>query len=100
MREITTTISKRGQITLPVEVQRLLGVGPRDRVAFTIEQDQVRLVPARYSFESVLGSVPPLASGDDFEQQIKDAKDERAKNLSQKAARQKRSVQRQRSAAF
>ena len=81
MREITAAISSKGQITLPVEVQRLLGVGPRDRLVFTIEAGQVRLAPAHYTLESVLGSVPPLTEDDDFELLIAEAKEERAARL-------------------
>ena len=81
MREIATRISKKGQITLPVEVQRVLGVGARDRIAFAIEGDQVRLIAARYTLDSVLGSVPPVNTTDDFEQQISDVKHERADRL-------------------
>jgi antitoxin PrlF len=81
MREITATISKRGQITIPVEVQRLLGVGPRQRVTFAIDDGKVRLIPAHYSLESVLGSVPPLSEHDDIEHLIREAKEERAERL-------------------
>jgi AbrB family looped-hinge helix DNA binding protein len=81
MREIPATISSKGQITLPVEVQRLLGVKPRDRVAFAIEDDQVRLVPAHYTLDSVLASVPALADDDELEQHITAAREERAEQL-------------------
>src|SRR6266480_4178112 len=41
---IQTRISERGEIVLPPEVLQLLGVGPRDRVEITIEDDGVRIV--------------------------------------------------------
>lgn len=81
MREITTTITQRGQVTLPAEVQRLLGVKPRDRVSFAIEEDQVRLVPARYTLESVAGSVEPPTATEDLDSMIQEAKEERAEGL-------------------
>lgn len=81
MREIAATISSKGQITLPVAVRRLLRVGPRDRVVFSIEDDQVRLIPAAYTLESALGSVPPIATDDDLEGQIEDAREERVQRL-------------------
>lgn len=43
MREVVSTITSKGQVTIPVEVRRLLGVRPRDKIAFVIEDDQVRL---------------------------------------------------------
>lgn len=81
MKEIPATLSRKGQITVPVEVQRLLGVKPRDRVAFAIEGAQVRLVPAHYTLESVLASVPALGDADDLEERVKTAKEERAEQL-------------------
>jgi AbrB family looped-hinge helix DNA binding protein len=78
VKEIVTTITQAGQITLPVEVQRLLGVKPRDRVAFAIEDREVRLIPAQYTLESVGASVEPATATEDFEQIVSDAKDERA----------------------
>ena len=76
MKEITTTITQRGQVTIPVEVQRLLGVGPRDRVSFAIDEDQVKLVPARYTLESVAGWVNPATRTEDFERISREAKEE------------------------
>jgi antitoxin PrlF len=81
MKEITTTITQRGQVTLPAEVQRLLGVKPRDRVSFAIEEDQVRLIPARYTLESVAGSVEPATATEDLDRLIEEAKQERAERL-------------------
>ena len=37
MREITATTTKRNQVTIPAEVRHLLGLKPRDKVTFTIE---------------------------------------------------------------
>jgi antitoxin PrlF len=44
MRELTSTVTTKGQVTIPVEIRRLLKVAARDRVAFIVERDQVRLV--------------------------------------------------------
>jgi antitoxin PrlF len=43
----TARITSKGQVTIPSEVRRLLGVRPRDNVDFLVEKDQVRLVPAK-----------------------------------------------------
>ncbi|MBI4494408.1 MAG: AbrB/MazE/SpoVT family DNA-binding domain-containing protein [Chloroflexi bacterium] len=77
-REIVATITKRGQVTIPAEVQRLLGVRPRDKVAFAIAQGQVRLVPARFTLESVAGSVEPATRTEDLEAFISEAKEAHA----------------------
>jgi antitoxin PrlF len=50
VREIPSTISKKGQVTIPVEVRRHLGVKTPDRVTFVIDEEggTVRLVASRY----------------------------------------------------
>ncbi len=48
MREITATTTQRNQVTIPAEVRRLLGLKPRDKVAFTIgDGGEVHLEPIR-----------------------------------------------------
>ena len=78
MREITTTITKRGQVTIPAEVRRVLGVKHRDKVAFTVEDGEVRLAPASFTLESAYGSVKPSKKPEDFEEISRAAKDEKA----------------------
>ena len=79
MKEITAATTQRNQVTIPAEVRRLLGLKPRDKVAFTIEDDGVvRIAPASFSLESAYGSVKPAAGPDDLEQVSRDAKDEKA----------------------
>ncbi len=41
--EYTGTLTQKGQVTIPVEVRRLLGIGPKDKVAFVVEDGRVRL---------------------------------------------------------
>ena len=76
MKEIVTTITQRGQVTIPVEVQRLLGVKPRDKISFAIDGNQVRLLRARYTLESVAGSVKPATRTEDFERVSQEAKED------------------------
>lgn len=83
MKEIITTMTQRGQVTVPVEVRRLLGLQPRDKVAFAIDDGEVRLGPARFTLESAYRSVPALARPVSDEEMARIAKEERA----QRAAR-------------
>jgi AbrB family looped-hinge helix DNA binding protein len=46
-KELLSTVTRKGQVTIPVEVRRALGVQPRDQVAFVMEDDQVRLAPRK-----------------------------------------------------
>lgn len=68
-------------MTIPVEVRRLLGLKPRDKVAFTIEDGgTVRLAAASFSLESAYGSVRPSASPEDFDEISRLAKDTKAED--------------------
>jgi antitoxin PrlF len=79
MREFVTTITQRGQVTIPAEVRRLLGAKPRDKIDFRVEGDIVRLVPVEFTLEQVFGSVTPLQRPEDFDELSRRAKDEKAK---------------------
>ena len=78
-RELLATLTSRGQITVPTEVQRCLGLKPHDRVAFTIDTDadEVRLRPARFTLEAVFGSVTPATETEAFKAIAHDAWDEK-----------------------
>jgi antitoxin PrlF len=78
MKEIITTMTKRGQVTVPAEVRRLLGLKPRDKVAFEIVDDEVRISPASFTLESAFGSVRPAARAKDFKSISRAARDEKA----------------------
>ena len=80
MREIIATVTSKGQVTVPAEVRRHLGIEPGGTVAFVIDGDEVRVRPPRFTLETVLGSIAPLSGTTtaDFERQIEAAMDEAA----------------------
>lgn len=78
MRSATSTITTKGQITIPADIRRHLGVDVNDRITFVIDGDAVRLQPARYSVATAYGSVEPLMRPEDFEDRIDQVKEERA----------------------
>ena len=74
MRSIDATITSQGQVTIPAEVRRILGVSKRDKVTFVIDDDGVRLVPTRFTFESAFGSIPAIPGmSADFDEEIEEA---------------------------
>lgn len=75
MTEFVSTISSKGQVTIPADVRRRLGVHAADKVAFvTTDQGTVELRPVRFTLESVLGSVPALPNETtDLDQEIDEA---------------------------
>ena len=59
----SSTISSKGQVTVPLEVRRRLGLKEGDRIEFVIENDRTVLRPAqleRNSFEKYVGILPTL----------------------------------------
>ena len=82
MRELIATTTQRNQVTIPVEVRRLLGLKPGDKVAFTIEDGgAVRLAAAAsFSLESAYGSVKPSASPEDFDEVSRGTKGAKAED--------------------
>ncbi|MEM9481241.1 MAG: AbrB/MazE/SpoVT family DNA-binding domain-containing protein [Verrucomicrobiota bacterium] len=55
----TSTISSKGQTTIPVEVQRKLGVRPGDKLQYFFEEDgTVSLLPKTASISDLRGILP------------------------------------------
>ena len=46
MPHLLSHLTRKGQVTIPAEIRRLLGIGPHDAVAFVVEDNQVRITPA------------------------------------------------------
>ena len=60
MKEIVRGISAKGQVTLPVEVRRALGVGPKDKVAFRIDEGEIKVHAAQSAVDATYQAVPAL----------------------------------------
>lgn len=61
-KETVSTISSKGQVTLPVKVRKHLGVEPNDKIAFVIESTgDVKVTHVKYpdvqSLRGVAGSL-------------------------------------------
>lgn len=49
MKEIVSTVTSKGQVTIPVEVREYLGIKTNDKIAFVIDEEGVvRLRVPRY----------------------------------------------------
>jgi antitoxin PrlF len=84
MREMVSTVSSKGQITIPVDVRRHLGVASTDKVAFVfLDGGRVELRPARFSVTDLRGIIPALPGREtvDFEDQIDEALEEGADRI-------------------
>ena len=61
MRETLSSVSPKGQITLPAEIRKALGIKPKDRVAIWLEDGQVHIRPVPKLMD-YFQTVPALAS--------------------------------------
>lgn len=77
VREYVATVTSKGQLTLPIEVRRRLGVKPGDLVMFVLDQDDGRAEVRRVkeTVRSVFGSIPtpPGLETGDFDDLIEEA---------------------------
>lgn len=81
MKQIIASITQRGQVTIPAEVRRLLGITPGGKVVFAIEGSQVRLIAPKFTIETAYGSVTPLNRPENFKRQVREAMEEHAKKV-------------------
>ena len=84
MNESVSTMTRKGQVTIPAKIREYLGIGPASKVAFVVNgEGDVLVRPARYTLESVFGSVPALSGREtvDAEDQIQDAMEEEAERI-------------------
>ncbi len=60
MRELLSSVSPKGQVTIPSEIRRLLKIKPKDKVSFRVEGDEVRIMASRSKVDAIYRSVPAL----------------------------------------
>jgi antitoxin PrlF len=88
MREFTASVTERGQVTIPAEVRKLLGLMKRDKVSFVVEDGTVTVRRPRFTIEtafmSIPGRNPPI---EDIDQAIREAKEEKARETIEKMRR-------------
>lgn len=67
LKEYTRTVARKGQVTIPVEIRRLLEVDPGDQVVFRIsDRGAVELAPITTTLEDTFGAVQPVNHPEDF----------------------------------
>lgn len=75
----SSTISSKGQVTVPIEVRRRLGLKEGDRVEFVFEEGRTILRPAHPEenpFRAYLGALPAFSSLEEINTWIRDLRDD------------------------
>ncbi len=67
---LTFPITQKGQVTMPAEIRRLLGVGPKDRIEYFVEDGRVEVRAARSRIDQLGSSIRevPGREGTDYEE--------------------------------
>ena len=60
MREMLSSVSPKGQVTLPAEIRRTLGIKPRDKVVIRLEKGKVEITPASSPLDESYQAIPAL----------------------------------------
>jgi antitoxin PrlF len=54
-----TSLTSKGQVTIPKAIRDELGLRPFDKIRFTIEDGEVKLKKAYPSLREIAGTIPP-----------------------------------------
>jgi len=64
MREIRASVTSKGQVTIPIEIRRVLGVSEGETVAFVVEDGKVHITRRGSVVEETAGALrtnqPPI----------------------------------------
>ena len=77
IQEHSSTVTQKGQVTIPLAVRQALGIKPHDRVLFRVTNGRVELLPSPMTLESVYGAVKPLTRPENFREARRIAREER-----------------------
>ena len=67
-----TTLTVKGQVTIPAEVRAAIGVKPNSQVTLRLQAGKVVIEPVEMSLEEAFASVKPLQATQDYKA-IRDA---------------------------
>jgi AbrB family looped-hinge helix DNA binding protein len=76
---LSSTISSKGQVTVPIEVRHRLGLREGDRVEFAFEQGRTILRPARGEknpFAAFVGALPAFSTKKEINAWIRDLRED------------------------
>ncbi len=75
----SSTISSKGQVTIPLEIRQRLGVREGDRVEFVVENGRTFIRPARgpaNPFQRYAGALPAFSSSDEINAWVRNLREE------------------------
>ncbi len=76
-----SSVSPKGQVTIPAEIRRQLGVRPKDHVIFRVVDDIVQIEPERLTLASIYGVARPVTPGRPWHEIEEIAREEHAARI-------------------
>lgn len=79
-----STITSKGQTTIPAEIRRQLNLNSGDKLHFMVQDDHLLVIPAKRSIKELKGIIPlpkKPVSVDDMNQAVLEEAESRIKNL-------------------
>jgi AbrB family looped-hinge helix DNA binding protein len=80
MQQLTSTVSSKGQVTIPLEIRKRLGLRSGDRIEFATSKDGTVIRPVNEKgnpFEAYIGVFPAFPGGiKEINEWIRDMRDE------------------------
>ncbi len=86
MTTYTSRVSPKGQVTIPAELRRWLGVKPKDRVRFVEDEKGVRIEKAESVLDKYYLYAPPLDPPRTWKQIREEVHEERAERFARQIA--------------
>ncbi len=83
MDSIKSLVTRKGQVTVPVEFRKRLGIQEGDSVEFTLEEGALRLTPTRSRVDESFQAVPPLSHRLSWKEVEQTAHEEHAQEAAQ-----------------
>ncbi len=78
---IATTVTKKGQVTIPKKIREALGLREQDKVVFIQRNNEVILKPIKGTILNLRGSVKPRHKPENFETIRKEVKGALARRI-------------------
>lgn len=82
----TSSVSPKGQVTIPIEFRRRLGLGPKDKVRFSMDEGGLRIERAESVLDKYFMAIPPLDPPRTWKEIREEVHDERAERYMRKVA--------------
>ena len=85
MAQYVSTVTQKGQVTIPGPLRKALNIKPKDLVEFSLVDGEVRLRPIRSVLLAGYGSVEPRRRPEDFRKLRQEIEEEIAEEVMKEA---------------